>query len=76
VNANQRSALYAVAAALMPILVAYGLLSDAVAPLFLALFGAVLAAIPPVVAFRNVTPDEVEFDPELDESLADPEPED
>jgi hypothetical protein len=57
VNANQRSALYAVAAAVLPILVSYGLLSDEKAPLFLALVGAVLAAIPPVVAFRNVTPD-------------------
>jgi hypothetical protein len=56
-SANQRSALYGVAAATLPILVAYGLLDDEAAPLWLALIGAVLAAIPPVVAFRNVTPD-------------------
>ena len=62
-NATQRSALYAVAAAILPILVAYGLLDDSKAPLFLALVGAVLAAIPPVVAFRHVTPDDYDTPP-------------
>jgi hypothetical protein len=57
----------------MPILVSFGLLTEDRAPLFLALIGAVLSAVPPVVALRHVTPDEVDvyFDPEaLDDEAA------
>ena len=57
-SAAQRTYLYAVAVAAMPILVAYGLLTADTAPLWLALVGAVLSAVPPVVAIRHVTPDD------------------
>ena len=43
-SAAQRTWLYTVAVALMPILVAYGLLTADTAPLWLALIGAALRA--------------------------------
>ena len=57
-NAQTRTYVYAVAVAVMPILVAYGLLTPDKAPLWLALAGAILAAAPPVLAIRNITPDD------------------
>lgn len=57
-DARTRTYIYAVAVAAMPILVAYGLLSADVAPLWLALAAALLAVAPPLLAVRNVTPDE------------------
>lgn len=56
-DARTRTYIYAVAVAVMPILVAYGLLSAEQAPLWLALAAALLAIAPPVLAIRNVTPD-------------------
>ena len=57
-NATTRTYIYAIATAVMPILVAYGLLTPDKAPLWLALAGAILAAAPPVLAIRNITPDD------------------
>lgn len=57
-DATTRTYIYAIAVAVMPILVAYGLLSAEQAPLWLALAAAILAAGPGVLAIRNVTPDD------------------
>lgn len=59
-NATQRAWLYRVSAVILPLLVAYGLLTDDKAPLWLALVGALLAVPAPVTASRHVTPDDIE----------------
>lgn len=56
-NATQRTYVYGIAVAVLPILVAYGLLSADQAPLWLALVAALLAVGPNVLALRNITPD-------------------
>ena len=56
-NATQRTWLYGVATAIIPILVAYGLITTEHAPLWLALVAAVLAAVPSFTAIQHVTPD-------------------
>lgn len=57
-SAQQRLTVYRVAAAILPLLVAYGLLSSDQAPLWLALAAAVLSIGPPALAARNITPDD------------------
>lgn len=56
-NATQRTYVYGIAVAVLPILVAYGLLTADQAPLWLALAAAVLVGGPNVLALRNITPD-------------------
>lgn len=56
-DARTRTYIYGLAIAVMPLLVAYGLLSAEQAPLWLALAAALLAVVPPALAARNVTPD-------------------
>lgn len=46
--------IYLVATAVVPLLVAYGLLSSDQAPLWLALVGAIVGGVPSVVASLNV----------------------
>ncbi len=57
-SATQRTYLYGVAIALVPILVSFGLLTEDRAPLVLSLVAAILSAVPPAVALRHVTPDD------------------
>jgi len=57
-NAKQRAAVYVVAGAVMAILIAYDVVSESVAPLWLSLFAGVVGIAAPVTALRNLTPDE------------------
>ena len=52
-NADQRDYLYRIGTAVVPLLIYSGALTEATAPLWLALFGAVLSAVPYVVALRH-----------------------
>lgn len=54
----QRKRIYLVAAAVVPLLVAYGLLSSEQAPLWLALAAAVLVGGPPALAAKNTPKDD------------------
>lgn len=56
-NAKQRAAVYVVAGAVMAILIAYDVVSESVAPLWLSLFAGVLGIVAPVTALSNLTPD-------------------
>ena len=53
-NPKQRKALYAAAAALIAVLVAYDLISGDVAPAWLNLIAAILGIVAPVTAMRHV----------------------
>ncbi len=66
-NAATRTWIYSVAVAAVPLLVGYGLVSADTAPLWLALIAAVLAAGPPLLAIRNVTPDPAPAGPDEDD---------
>ena len=71
IPAHTRKWIYGVALAAVPLLVALGILEDAIAPLVIALVGAVIA---PSLALANVTPDDNAINIEeahwLDESIA------
>jgi hypothetical protein len=54
-NRNNRKWLYEVSLAGIPLLVGYGIVSESVAPLWVAVAGAVLA---PAVALGHLTPEE------------------
>lgn len=54
-NPNQRKALYAAAAALIAVLVAYDLISGDVAPAWLNLIAAILGIVAPVTAMRHIS---------------------
>jgi hypothetical protein len=54
IPAHIRRYIYAVALAAIPLLVAFGIIEDSQAPLWVALAGAVIA---PSLALANVTPD-------------------
>lgn len=54
IPAKYRSWLYAVSVAAVPLLVAYGVIEESTAPLWIAAAGAVLNS---TLALRNVTPD-------------------
>jgi hypothetical protein len=54
-NRNHRKWLYGVALAGVPLLVAYGVVSEDAAPLWVAMIGAALA---PAVALGHLTPEE------------------
>jgi hypothetical protein len=53
-SAETRRWIYAIALAVVPLLVAYGVLEESAAPLWIALIGAVVA---PALALNNITPD-------------------
>ena len=57
-NAKQRQAVYAVAVAVIGLMVARRLVTAEEAPLWLALIAALLTLPAPVTALRHVTPDE------------------
>jgi len=57
-NAKQRAAVYIVAGAVMAILIAYDVVNEAVAPLWLSLVAGVLGIVAPATALSNLTPDE------------------
>lgn len=52
-NQDQRDYLYRIGTAVVPLLIYTGALTDVTAPLWLALFAAVLSVIPYVVALRH-----------------------
>lgn len=54
VPANVRKWVYGVSLAAIPLLVAYGIVDESMAPLWVALIGAIVA---PALALANVTPD-------------------
>jgi len=54
VPANTRKWIYGISLAGIPLLVAYGILDESLAPLWVALVGAIIA---PALAIANVTPD-------------------
>lgn len=53
-TAHTRRWIYGVALTVVPLLVAYGVLDDSAAPLWIALVGALVA---PALALGNITPD-------------------
>lgn len=57
-TAAQRRRIYQVATAVIPLLVAYGLLSSEQAPLWLALAAALLGATAPALAVKNTPKDD------------------
>jgi hypothetical protein len=67
IPAHTRKWIYGVALAAVPLLVALGILEDSIAPLVIALVGAVIA---PSLALANVTPDTDDDEHWLDESAA------
>lgn len=52
--------LYGITVAVVPILVAYDVISETSAPLWISLAAAVLAVAAPAVALKNITPEPVE----------------
>jgi len=56
-KANHRRWLYGVALTVVPLLVAYGVVEESAAPLWVALIGSLLA---PSLALTHITPDEAE----------------
>jgi len=54
IPANTRKWIYGISLAGIPLLVAYGILDESMAPLWVALVGAIIA---PALAMANVTPD-------------------
>ena len=57
-NANQRRAVYAVAVAVIALMVARRLVTAEEAPLWLALIAALLTLPAPVTALKHITPDD------------------
>jgi hypothetical protein len=53
-SAHTRRWIYGVALTVVPLLVAYGVLEESAAPLWIALIGAVVA---PALALNNITPE-------------------